>query len=536
MLRSANKYQSPQKAGHSARRGFTLVEALVSVALVMLMMVMFSQVFGIVGTTIQTQKGIAENDQRARLLVNLLQGDLQRRTYRDVVPFWPGQNTSSFSDMELRRGYFSISENESNNPLDDVLALTIETTGDDVIFGKTAELADMASGGDALDQPEFDDGVSTVNGVGVSTAAEVVYFLRGKNLYRSVLLIRDPYVDGASGTQGQPKQDGGGGNYFSDVDSSSAFSYSTDPLAYPAGPNQPDTANGYSGVFWRDFDYAAFYDTSTNVTKFHSVDFSLSNDIGGGGGGVVSLSTSPPIDVPTSLGLPHLRYGSSLAVLSGAPREYLDNATNSGPFLGRFLKRETADDTFRYPGETTSATTNPYRRNDLTDSDNDGVIDLYDDFVGRRNVELLLTDVLEFDVKVFDDGLTLPAFVDLGNGGGGFYGTPFNPTADSTYGNTTNLDSGSGSTGDFQDDSRRRYDTWHPALNENTSTGLGDPINGIGVPAYAPYNGGDRYSQPNFGLGDGNEEALKAIQIRVVFKDPSSEQIKQVTITQSLVD
>jgi prepilin-type N-terminal cleavage/methylation domain-containing protein len=64
------------------RGGFTLVEMLVSVALVLLIMTLFAQAFGIASGSIKKQRGLAENDQRARSMVTILLGDLQKRTYR----------------------------------------------------------------------------------------------------------------------------------------------------------------------------------------------------------------------------------------------------------------------------------------------------------------------------------------------------------------------------------------------------------------------------------------------------------------------
>ena len=85
------------------------------------------------------------------------------------------------------------------------------------------------------DQPEADDGAIEFagerpqiveNNLGTSRYAEVSYFLRNGNLYRRVLLIREPY-DSSGGTP-------------------TALNGNTD----------------YSGDFWNDFDYAAYYKRS----------------------------------------------------------------------------------------------------------------------------------------------------------------------------------------------------------------------------------------------------------------------------------
>lgn len=48
----------------------------------LLIMTLFAQAFGIAASSIKKQRGLAENDQRARSLVTILLGDLQKRTYR----------------------------------------------------------------------------------------------------------------------------------------------------------------------------------------------------------------------------------------------------------------------------------------------------------------------------------------------------------------------------------------------------------------------------------------------------------------------
>src|ERR1700733_11132476 len=71
----------------SGRASFTLVEMLVVMALTLIMMVVFAQVFGNSADFVRRQKGIAENDQAARILTTALYNDLQARTMRIVAPF-----------------------------------------------------------------------------------------------------------------------------------------------------------------------------------------------------------------------------------------------------------------------------------------------------------------------------------------------------------------------------------------------------------------------------------------------------------------
>src|SRR5262249_10464362 len=50
------------------RAGFTLVEMLVAVALVIIMMTLFATIFQMATGAMQKQKGLSENDQRVRLV------------------------------------------------------------------------------------------------------------------------------------------------------------------------------------------------------------------------------------------------------------------------------------------------------------------------------------------------------------------------------------------------------------------------------------------------------------------------------------
>ncbi|MCX7395474.1 MAG: prepilin-type N-terminal cleavage/methylation domain-containing protein [Planctomycetales bacterium] len=105
--------------------GFTLVEMLVAVALVLLMMSIFAQIFQMATGSLSQQRGIAENDQRGRFLTTTLRADLDQRTFRDVLPFRANEDTQQLGDsLSRRRGYFSIDENDPSDDTDDVLSLT----------------------------------------------------------------------------------------------------------------------------------------------------------------------------------------------------------------------------------------------------------------------------------------------------------------------------------------------------------------------------------------------------------------------------
>ncbi|MEM7811461.1 MAG: type II secretion system protein, partial [Planctomycetota bacterium] len=527
------------------RHGFTLVELLVSAALVSLIMLLLSQAFATVSETITTQKGIAANDRRARLLDTTIRGDLNTRTFRDVIPFWPGQDTTTpgtevnprtghaytSADFEFggrRSGYFSISENDPLDPTDDVLQFTIDVDGVTVaegerttaLTGRVQELENGESATDSdgngtidrpiiegetgnedddgaddepyinTDQPFFDSGFPVGVSGGTSTMAEVSYFLREGNLYRSVWLIREPYDPLSS--DGQPSSISAGGP----------------GVASPLNSGSANANYGFgSGEFWRDFDYSAVYDESprlsggVNRILFHTA-ASLSNSTVAASG-VPVVEIGGRVDIPFSLGVPHLRFGAWLDpdttpdpnTNSGAPREFVEaNAYESDAdfnggtltatsrpteFIGRYTKQEASSADFGYPGRDVSATAAPFNRTFP------GGIDELSDMTSvyatgaRQEVDLLLPGVREFDIKVFDDDLATPAFVDLGNGSGnGFYDAAYDAT-----------ESGFGGSIVSTSDHRLRYDTWHPALADFSLPATGStPFAAVGHPPFAPFD------------------------------------------------
>ncbi len=391
-LRTAFRRRHPQ--------GFTLVEMLVAVALVLLMMTLFAQVFQMAGGTITTQRGIAENDQRSRTVQNIIKGDLDKRTSRMAMPWSVGEDGSlADTDAILREGYFYISENDPLNDADDEIQFTfnvntrVKNPDTTAQYGKATAQSTWtgtdSSGNTFLgfaNQPEADDGWTTPNGTAEAPAAEVAYFVRGGKLYRRVLLIRKPLP--LSGSDGQPTFTYSGSTY-------DAFD---NTVTMPMGATIFPYATGLS--FWNDYDYSAFPQAGAGgagpVARFHSVD-DLSN---------ASTLTQFP------LGIPQFRFGHALTgtvTTTGRPREFDVN----GVYFGRFLHEETSDANFHYPNGN-STVGNPMTVGLALNT----TTNVFPDFIGglRRGEDLLLSNVHSFDVKVWDSGALggAGAFVDIG--------------------------------------------------------------------------------------------------------------------------
>lgn len=510
---------SSSQSHRPAKAGFTLVEMLVATALVVLMMLLFAQVFQTSSGLVSNQKGMAKMDQAVRTLTILLRGDIRQRTFVDVVPFVANQDgvnariydpiTQNGYDASLRQGFFSISENDPDDPTDDVLHLTVRTDSPLAkslrlpYSGKSRllRLPGFAGTNDQYlqantDQPEFDDGQLTVNNTGSSRYAEVCWFVRHGKLYRRIFLIRDPYYRGTNATFPEEPQDNAGTPLITTI-------YDPD--------NNPMT----SDHFWRDFDYSAYWEPNEGL-KFHTSPESMTNRDSD------TSSLEPTMDgLPRSLGNPVYRFGSSPSRYKNGliypPRDHI-LVGGQKRFIGRFTQQETADPDFNYPGNNNN---DPYNftpampAQPLTDPFADppgrtfsintanGLVDPYHDDSARRGEDVVLSDVHEFDIQVWDDGMSPPGFVNLGHTGtSGFYRAA--ASLNTTFGNS--------------------YDTWHPSHFMPSD------------PPFAPYDNttidGPRVPAANSnGLGSQGEIWLKAIRIKVRFFDLGSEQMRDLTFT-----
>jgi prepilin-type N-terminal cleavage/methylation domain-containing protein len=400
---------SPLSAlGSPPSRGFTLVEMLVSVALVLLLMTLFAQVFQIAGGSISTQRGIMENDQRARTAQILLTGDLNKRTFRFVVPYAFNENTGApEAALQKRQGYFYISENRTANDTDDCLCFTVDArnTADspDTLdyFGRALPLwpDPIPLGGTPpqvpgsvpvqfrddyffrqnLNQPETDDSRLDYNLSATSPAAEVCYFLRNGNLYRRVLLLRQATSVATATHNAQQPQDQRGNRFL-------ARRYVITPpmgppLVYrypydPGDPSAPKFSIGFDDMgnsqgapanFWRHFDYSA-HPGITFLGGVYVYDGAIFN-------GTQSLQMPYSINtfpyttntatfgavMPTEIAYPANRFGHNtvnpMPLLGGAPYKYpfggqpREYGSTGGArwWVGRPTMEETSRLEFQYP-------------------------------------------------------------------------------------------------------------------------------------------------------------------------------------------
>jgi len=418
-----------------ARGAFTLVEMLVAVGLVVLMMTLFATIFQMATGAMSTQKGLAENDQRVRLVMMRLRNDLNGnksdandpnrpyRTFRNVVPFGPDEIDGTTTPSADRLGFFYISENDPNDDTDDVLHFTVfmPTGSPERYTGRAAVVLPDVNGNYGLppgnpnpinpqpvasyppaqptppaqdplqaavaplngqqywpNQPEFDDIQGVPNLAGSSPVAEVCYFLRRGTLYRRVMLIRQPNISPpAQAPDGTP------------TDAGLKNLKMTPIYGVPFQRN-----------FWTDFDYAAYFDarTATPGLRFHGTGLTSQRDS-------LSNSPSPGFANPFVLGNPAYRFGFDSTTVGvnpsatyGQPREFVTSGGNPY-FIGRFTQAETSDPTFGYPGYLPAV--NPM--NSLTPLNYNTTTGAVTNYSGpRAGEDVLMTNVIKFDIKVFD--------------------------------------------------------------------------------------------------------------------------------------
>lgn len=162
-------------------RGYTLVEILTATGLTLLMMTGVVAVLGTVSTSISTSRSGLEMMDRTRAAQRTLRRDLQNLTVTMLPPRRPESNEGYFEYVEGPIGpviapfAYAVNSEAGNSPdtsvgdMDDILMFTVRSP--DAPF------------------------IGLVNGVPAqSNVAEIAWFVRGRTLYRRVMLVL-PNVD-----------------------------------------------------------------------------------------------------------------------------------------------------------------------------------------------------------------------------------------------------------------------------------------------------------------------------------------------------
>jgi len=348
-----NRPSALYETHRDSRAGFTLVEMLVSVTLVLLMMTMFAQIFSVATSSVGKQRVISENDQKARSISTVIRGDVAKRTFTYPFPFYPGEDSAtSPTPFGSRAGYIYLNTNDPASFSDDLLQFTVDARlvtqnlDSTEYFGKAASLADLNNTSDARDQtylpkhpnqPDVDGGSLSSDYSASSPAAQVAYFIRNGNLYRRVVLIRNPIDIAGRVLVSQPTSTNGA-DFFAGDATNRLFEVLPDANPYP--PNPAYGANRYND-FELFFDFSAISASATGPAKFLGVK-SLSNELATAGA------------ANEAFGNPRFRYGFNQ--LTGQSREYTRRGDptvladlSSRGFIGRFTLAETSTPAFNWP-------------------------------------------------------------------------------------------------------------------------------------------------------------------------------------------
>ena len=397
------------------RGGFTLVEMLVALALVMLMMSMFATIFQMATGSATKQRIIAESDQRSRQLTTILRADFAKRSFRNTFPFLPNEDpTQTRVPFAARTGYIYISCNNVPSVQDDIIQFTVDarqvqTNPDDSRFyGASALLFDGIYG--TIDgtnpslpynhnQPEADDAELVQNGTSSSDAAEISLFLRGGNLIRRIMLIREPLPFAGDDLLTQPMSVYGNPYFLTTATSQSGSGLPEFYLA--ANPLVPQND------FWRYFDFSA---VPTNMADIpNGVTFL----------GIDDLSNEGPATT-ASFGRPNFRFGFN--PVTGLSREHEGIAAGAS-FMGRYLQAETSanflsvpqptgpnqNEDFNWPCQSSSIGNPNDVLNPVTLNAATGNLNEFDGPLGRGGVrrveDVLMSNVREFKIELWDSRL-----------------------------------------------------------------------------------------------------------------------------------
>ena len=189
---------SPLATRHSPlfRRGVTLVEMLVTLAILLLMMTVIVKIFQAATGALNAAQVYQELDNQLRLLDLTIRSDLSGVTCKLTPPNNPKNNP----------GYLEYGENEfadvQGEDSDDYIRFTAKAPAGQPFTGRMWIRAayDAVNGTNTNQLPQ----PITIT----SEYAEIIYFLRNGNLYRRVLLVAPERAvdDRAVGQQREPQR------------------------------------------------------------------------------------------------------------------------------------------------------------------------------------------------------------------------------------------------------------------------------------------------------------------------------------------
>ncbi|HBO44959.1 MAG TPA: hypothetical protein DD670_13725, partial [Planctomycetaceae bacterium] len=176
-------------------RGYTLVEMLMSVALTLLMMMFVVQIFGLVGQSVDTSRAVLEMNDQLRSATDRLRKDLQGATADMNPPLSPEAGKGYFEIIEGPIGPVNTLENvafNTNDPSNIIHDSTV-ADNDDILMFTSRSRGEPFVGRVFLRSPNPVECTQGRQYSAESPLAEVCYFVRGTTLYRRVLVIKPEF-------------------------------------------------------------------------------------------------------------------------------------------------------------------------------------------------------------------------------------------------------------------------------------------------------------------------------------------------------
>lgn len=189
--RQGTRDKGPRTRYTAARRGVTLIEMLVTVAILVLIMTVVAQVFQAATGAMSTAQALSDLDGQLRRLESVIRADLGGAT----ASFTPAPNypAGPFGlDPGQNEGYFEYGENEfadnQGEDSDDYIKFTAKAPAGQPFTGRMF-LPPPGGSFANMNQAQIQNYLTTQPITITSDYAEIIYFLRNGNLYRRVLLI-----------------------------------------------------------------------------------------------------------------------------------------------------------------------------------------------------------------------------------------------------------------------------------------------------------------------------------------------------------
>ena len=482
--------------------GYTLVEILVSTALSLVLLGAVVRMFGDVGQGITNSRAMLEAADRLRLTAARLQQDLAGITVTMNPPRKPENNEGYFEYIEGPQtipsppgvNYAVNVDNggaadTSVGDTDDILMFTTRSTGRPFVgrvLGKRAPLTGETPSGSDVTGPFV--WVTTAQ----SDVAEIAWFVRGRTLYRRVLLVIPSF----------------------DSDTRTA---AIDPPFSPAPAPWPVPQ------FYANYDLSVRLvggslvpNTLGDLTKREN---RFAHQTGAFPFNAYALTEWPTLRLPTlcECSSPLWTAGGTLPTHGTIPQFTLTNDNTVAPMNGNSF------DAWRFPlpkTELDKATgAHSYFYSPAAPASGQRIAD-----------DVILTNVIGFDVKAWDP--VALAYVDMGN-----------PSGVGTF-------SGNGSRVNRTDTTSSRaflpgvYDTWSTHY-ETEGRWAGDSLAGRGTNGFDDAGNGTTGAPAIAnGIVDDPEEMLtsppypiplRGIQVKIRVFEPDSRQIREVTVVQDFL-